>query len=195
MAEEAVIFPSQPLFMVDRSWQRRGRKVSPTKDTENSSRVPEVTITVLNGGNKSRKEQSRLPISDPSSNPQPKNVKVQFMNYQPNERRRPRIKNPNVAAKGRDGVEQPRKRRQNQNSAVQYADPAEPSEHLSILSRAVPKSNSAVYAVIDSEVTAFERFLMYCECHACYLISLSPHTNAPQILRDLQKRSFPWVNT
>lgn len=84
MAAEAVLFPPQPLFMVDRSWQRRGRKVSQSKDFENSSRVPEITITVLNGYKASQKRGQGPAIANGNATAKPTQVtNRQFLSYQP----------------------------------------------------------------------------------------------------------------
>ena len=62
MAEQAVIFPDRPLFMVDRGWQRRKKKAG--KDSHQQSyereldlqpsRVPEITIAVVQTPNSTR---------------------------------------------------------------------------------------------------------------------------------------------
>src|SRR5882757_3597465 len=89
MAEEAVIFPSQPLFMVDRGWQRhqkRSKKSIPSGETDlQTSRVPEVTIRVMNGP---ANVTAKSPFAEGDKKP-PKGkrtktpIQLQFMNYEP----------------------------------------------------------------------------------------------------------------
>lgn len=166
IGEEAVLFPPKPLFMVDRSWQRRGRKSSPSKVPEKPSRVPEVTITVLNGFKTSQKGITRPANANVNSTPKPlQAANVQFLNYQP----------PTTCRRGgRNKTKRPLKEDKNdgggpsksqRNSALvpdggRFAE-AE-SEHPSLFTRSIPKSTSPVYTLIDPEVSTFEKFLVYC---------------------------------
>jgi len=160
--------------MVDRSWQRRGRKNSPTKDFEHSSRVPEITITVLNGSKTSQKRQPRPTgtKSDLPSNP-PQNAGVQFLNYQP----------PKTGGRGRrnkkrqsfmsesNNTKEPSDGKQNSVLVPGGTGPADnSSSERFVLTASVPTSTSPVYTVIDPEVSAFEKFLAYCSSISPFLI-------------------------
>lgn len=166
MSEEAVLFPSKPLFMVDRSWQRRNRKNFPTKDFENSSRVPEITITVLNGSKASPKAKSK-PTNAKSdvASKAPPSASAKFLNYRPpatggggGRKRKKRSFNQEA-----DGAEESSNSKRNSSLAPGCARPADDeSEYPFFLTRSIPNSTSPVCTVIDPEVSAFEKFLAYC---------------------------------
>lgn len=166
MAAEAVLFPPQPLFMVDRSWQRRGRKVSRSKDFENSSRVPEITITVLNGYKASQKRGQGPAIANGNATAKPTQVtNRQFLSYQPQTigKKDKRCRKKASVKQDIGRVGRPSESSRSSALAPPAAHPAEEfSEHASLSTRSISRSTSPVYTVLDPELGAFEKFLAYC---------------------------------
>ncbi|KAK5051454.1 hypothetical protein LTR84_003106 [Exophiala bonariae] len=166
MAAEAVLFPPQPLFMVDRSWQRRGRKVSPSsREFENSSRVPEITITVLNGNKTSQKRSSGTATAPERAPSKPSKVNnIQFLSYEPHTLSR-KDKRTKATKSVKNNKRDSRSLSESaQNSALvpagsQSADEASDRSTLSITS--ISRSTSPCYTVIDPEVSSFEKFIVY----------------------------------
>lgn len=163
MAEEAVIFPSQPLFMVDRGWQRhkkRSKKGAPFGEMNlQASRVPEVTITVMkepddhtstsssrgNGNRKRAKSYKKKP------------VRLQFMSYEPPEKEK-KGKNRNKPAGGvkQESLSEVGLAINIQSRKLRIASP--------ILKQSVSGALSPLYTLVDPEVDAFQTFVHYCRC-------------------------------
>ena len=162
MAAEAVIFPNQPLFMVDRGWQRHTKKAG-KKSPQGSrggelethlSRVPEVSITVPKRDEDvdfmSRPETKMKTIRRGDKSRQ--FASTQFLNYEP------------VKSK-----------RKQHDSEKQLPERATPKGHIiktegthqdsSLLKQSLPGTATALYSYIDPEVSSFQKFVSYCESH------------------------------
>lgn len=166
MAAEAVLFPSQPLFMVDRSWQRRGRKISPSsREIENSSRVPEITITVLNGNTTREKKGPAIANERTTSKPS-KVTNIQFLSFEPEaiSRKDKRIKPTKSVKKNKHGSRAPSEstRRSALVPAGSRSEGEEASDRSSLYTTSISRSTSPFYTVIDPEVSSFEKFIVYC---------------------------------
>ncbi|KIX94938.1 uncharacterized protein Z520_09248 [Fonsecaea multimorphosa CBS 102226] len=164
MFEEAVIFPSQPLFMVDRSWQRRKKVKNDAFSQEidlQSSRVPEVTIKVANGPAEMRQaspprakdteRQAKAHAKEPNQ--------VQFRAY-----------NPSAGKQRHHGKS---KKHEKQKEVVRETTDADNQSSIpstkSVVARkdiffpkwALPGTATALYAMIDPEVSSFQEFVSY----------------------------------
>ena len=158
---EAVIFPDEPLFMVDRGWQRRKKKANrhtvPREQDLNlqPSRAPEISITIAVGSIDSRsrsppegKDDKRTPKSSPERRGQ-----IEFMSYEPQKGSRKQA----TASK---------ELHQNRKSAFHKStclDPEEVHENLFVLKQALPGTAIALYPAIDPEVSSFQSFVNYCK--------------------------------
>ncbi|KIW31663.1 uncharacterized protein PV07_03275 [Cladophialophora immunda] len=165
MAEEAVIFPSQPLFMVDRGWQRRKKKAKNDALFQEldlqTSRVPEVTIRVANGQAKTRSKsppQARLGDTQAKVNPR-ESGQIQFMAYKPSERKQ------RQPAKSKKTDQIKRTEKQVADTKVKLHIPptelAEARKDVSFLKQTLPGTATALYTVIDPEVSSFQKFMTY----------------------------------
>ncbi|ETI21849.1 hypothetical protein G647_05918 [Cladophialophora carrionii CBS 160.54] len=165
MAEEAVIFPDQPLFMVDRGWQRRKKRAgknSPQAVYERElvlqpSRVPEVTITVANrpGSATSTPPPDRENRQKPAKSDSKQPVHIQFMKYEP----------PPPKRKQQHGAKE-----RTQTGASSTGKPLcnettmrsrGVSQDLFTLKPSLPGTATALYLVIDPEVSSFQEFVGY----------------------------------
>jgi hypothetical protein len=168
MAEEAVIFPDQPLFMVDRGWQRRKKRAgknSPRAVHEREldlqpSRVPEVTITVAKGPGSTRSTSSperkndQTPAKGKAKQPAP----IQFMNYEPPRPKRKQQHGPKERAQSRPSSTG---KSLGDDTAMK---PRDLPRDLFILKQSLRGTATALYSVIDPEVSSFQEFVSYCEC-------------------------------
>ncbi|KAJ9607601.1 hypothetical protein H2200_007679 [Cladophialophora chaetospira] len=165
MAEEAVIFPDKPLFMVDRGWQRRKKRAVKTASQTiherelnlQPSRVPEVTITVAKGPGGTRSnsppETKNHPVPIKSSHTQ--SVPIQFMNYEPPKPKKQRQPGSRPCPRnGQAATHMPRK----------WAAATKPEitrEDLFVLKQSLPGTATSLYSVIDPEVSSFQEFISY----------------------------------
>jgi hypothetical protein len=168
MAEEAVIFPDQPLFMVDRGWQRSkkkqgthrtGRQIYEQQLDLQPSRVPEVTITVAKGVKTARPKSTAAAARD-FRQAQTKVIAqdfrpAHFMSYEP-----PRPK------KGNQTIRQKASSQCKEGESATNSTSASPEDIKRILSRfkqTLPGTATPLYSVLDPEVTSFQEFISYCE--------------------------------
>ena len=171
MAEEAIIFPSAPLFMVDRGWQRhrkKGRKVSALERAEDPpSRVPEVTITVMKASAKTNGTRTKSPSANDVEKRGPrKNVELQFMSYdpQPAEKTQEGRNRRKALSGGKKSSVKQESTPLDHSSAEGSSIPSDDRLQLSpVLRKPVPGSTFPMYTVIDPEVSAFQSLLSYCE--------------------------------
>ena len=174
-----MIFPNRPLFMVDRGWQRRKKragKLSPQDIHEREldlqpSRVPEVTITVAKepakdrstsppdkNNNKSTSPPDKQSKQIPIRSGQEQSAPIQFMEYEPP---KPKQKQPRGSkARARNGLTA--KQRPSRTAALM--DPEIMRENLFVLKQSLPGTATALYSVMDPEVSAFQDFISYCKC-------------------------------
>lgn len=166
MAEEAVIFPPQSLFMVDRGWQRRkkkgGAKDSPFTEHEldlQASRVPEITITVAKGSGDTRSTsppETKNEQAQARSNSQ-QSGSIQFMTYEPqklNRRRQQGLKDRKQAKQSDKG------RTSCPSDAVGHAAI---QKDVFTLKQSLPGTATALFPVVDPEVGCFQEYLSYCK--------------------------------
>ncbi|KIW67789.1 hypothetical protein PV04_07017 [Phialophora macrospora] len=165
MAEEAVIFPDQPLFMVDRGWQRRKKRAaknSPQAVHEREldlqpSRVPEVTITVAKGPGSTRstspperKKDHRLAKAQAKQH-----APIQFMNYEPPTSKKKQQHGP--GGRAQTGTVHTGKSLYHDTAMK----PKDIPRDLFILKKSLPGTATALYSVIDPEVSSFQEFVGY----------------------------------
>ncbi|OAP61004.1 hypothetical protein AYL99_06008 [Fonsecaea erecta] len=164
MAEEAVIFPSQPLFMVDRGWQRRKKVKNDGFSHEfdiQTSRVPEVTIKVANWSPKTR---PRSPHEAKCTERQAKtstkeSSQVQFLAYKP-----PVVKQ---KQRGKSKKYEARKRTSDEITGAGDKLPIPSTktvaarEDIFFPRQVLPGTATALYTVIDPEVRSFQEFMSY----------------------------------
>ncbi|KAJ9494205.1 hypothetical protein LTR99_003134 [Exophiala xenobiotica] len=169
---EAILFPSQPMFMVDRGWQR-SRKKKRTKNTlriaESDAQingVPEVTITIA----KPRSAKSRSQTGVPDA--QERNVKVQFRKYEPP---LPKTKHVRRSAKQATAGNTMQPLGQTSTSTANTLHKFD-LRHPPVLSSGMTGSSSLLYTVIDPEVSDFQRFISYYPTRlASALLPVSKH--------------------
>jgi hypothetical protein len=171
MAEEALLFPSKPLFMVDRSWQRQMKKTSIGLSRNKVSRLPEVSINVINGpGLPFDTFGSEFVHGSPAAKREKTGrPKLLSMTEQPrimNRKQRAATKAVSVSiGKFKDG------RRKPEGSDSSTSPSPGPTSLNSLdsfnssltLYHTVPGSGSLLYSVIDPEVKRFENLLSYCQ--------------------------------
>lgn len=169
MAEETILFPSAPLLLVDRSWQRRGKFARTSKAYVGSSRVPDLTITKMAAtATRSRKRSvAQGDFAHPAKR-QSRHTRLQFFEYKPPVSSKvKRNKNasldsgPEYHGHGTERAQEP----------FLSPETSHESESVEMVHSAVqspvfrsPLSNStgALYAIIDSEVQTFQSYLGYC---------------------------------
>ncbi len=173
MAEEAVIFPSAPLFMVDRGWQRqrrKGSKSAPSNYAEkHSSRVPEVTILIMKSPSKAvGKKAEALSGPKPSAQSPKKNMKLRFMTDEPaaGAKREPPRKKTQVILRSKNGSSRKRKPASNIRNLrsvddEELIDQVQPSPTMT---RTVSGTTLPLFNIIDPEVSGFQDLLNYCKC-------------------------------
>ncbi|EXJ71377.1 uncharacterized protein A1O5_05184 [Cladophialophora psammophila CBS 110553] len=165
MAGEAVIFPSQPLFMVDRGWQRRKKKLKNDALFQEldlqTSRVPEVTIKVAKGPAGARSASPpKVKNNETHAKGNPKVPgQIQFMAYKPSVKKRKQ----HVKSKTCDQDEGAGK--EGENTHVKFPVCSTNSEEVRkdaiFPKRTLPGTATALYTVIDPEVSSFQQFMSY----------------------------------
>ena len=170
MVEEAVIFPSAPLFMVDRGWQRqrkKGRKGPALEGAEDPrSRVPEVTIMAKKPTPKTNEMPITLSSADDVNKRRLKRtLEFQFMSYEPHQPvktqeggNRHRVLSSGKKSRVKQESTLPDHRAPGNSSSSDFKTQISP-----VLGMPVSGSTFPVYAVIDPEVRAFQGLLNYCE--------------------------------
>lgn len=163
MAEEAVIYPSQPLFIVDRGWQRqKNRSKNRALVSEGDIqpwRVPEVTINVVKGAahNSSSQRNDGMPATEAKHQAADR---LTFMNYDPTKGNR----KSKTVSKARNTSKVSRRQKSSQTTRV--ASPIKP-ESVSLVSptltKPIPRTTSPMYSCLDPEVSDFQSFLSYCK--------------------------------
>ncbi|EXJ59192.1 hypothetical protein A1O7_06624 [Cladophialophora yegresii CBS 114405] len=160
MAEEAVIFPDQPLFMVDRGWQRRKKRAGkdlPRAEYERElqlqpARVPEVTITVAKAPSsagstsQSTKENGLKPAKGTAAQP----VHTQFMNYEPS-----------LPKKKQQHGKKERALPRTSSAGVQLCNdttmgPRGTPQGSLTLKQSLAGTSTALFSVLDPEVSSFQ---------------------------------------
>ncbi|EXJ81958.1 hypothetical protein A1O1_08025 [Capronia coronata CBS 617.96] len=169
---EVVIFPAQPLFMVDRSWQRRTRRLK-TKSGRFAghgppSRTPEVTITVAKSSVNTASSHYKRDVSSATKETQSAPTGLQFMSYEPSRSDSPtrqtqgkkRIATtPNAI--GRSKEKDPR-RKSPLSSGRKHTGT---TTLRSTLGDHVPGTASPLYSLIEPEASAFQGFVSYYSTH------------------------------
>ena len=159
-----MIFPDQPLFMVDRGWQRskkRAGKNSSQTSYEGEldlqpSRVPEVTITVAKGpaGSKSVSPPDSKKDQAPTRGKPKRSAPVQFMNYEPLKSKRKQQQRSQQHLPKKTPFKAP------------LLQPEDISQDLFVFKQSLPGTATALYSVIDPEVSSFQTFVSYCKSHS-----------------------------
>ncbi|KIW82381.1 hypothetical protein Z517_05408 [Fonsecaea pedrosoi CBS 271.37] len=160
MAEEAVIFPSQSLFMVDRSWQRRKRVKKDIHSHElvlQPSRVPEVTIKVAQtpvgaGSTSVHKSQAKGNAKESGQ--------IQFMTYKPKERTsKQNARSKKVRHTGPAGEQTPDS---DATAPIPPTTSVETRKNVLLPTQlTLPGTATALYTVIDPEVSSFQEYMSY----------------------------------
>lgn len=177
MAEETILFPSAPLLLVDRSWQRRGKFAPTSKSHVGSSRVPDLTITkVAATPTRSRK---RLVAQGDLARPakrHSRHTRLQFLEYKPPvSSKLNRNKNASldsapeyhghVTERVQESFLSPETAHESES-----VDLARSANRSPVFRSPLSNSTGALYAIIDSEVQTFQSYLGYCtwipsKCH------------------------------
>jgi hypothetical protein len=166
MMGETIIFPSQPLFMVDRGWQRHCKKGSKNGRSQKmqGTRVPEISITVLHNrqaaeGSSIEAANHHKPASEKSKGP----AQPQFVNHEATKRDKTHLPEHPAPAprKGRRLVGKQRPLQESSLSSRRMPPRAGLSSQA--LNKVVTGTTSALYPVIDPEVSHFQDLLNYCE--------------------------------
>ena len=166
---DALIFPNQSLFMVDRGWQRRKKTTLTTlplreKDVNPQPLlVPEITITVAKVSTRSSNSNcssARL-AKTKEVKTSAKRTSKQFhqgriISYEP---RTKESKQPlGAQCSHQKGI--PHMDRMTTNAARSESE--EDRQNSFNLKRTLPGTATALYSIIDPEVIAFQKFVSYC---------------------------------
>ncbi|KIX04814.1 uncharacterized protein Z518_05685 [Rhinocladiella mackenziei CBS 650.93] len=166
MAEEAVIFPSEPLFMIDRGWERRKkttRRNSPSRGIRTQlARVPEVTITVAKGSSAAKSTSTRRTRnSKTAKSSAEESTKLQFLNYEPSKEEKKQL---SQQKKPRRLSDKKISKLQGPRSSPPVDAGTEPQENRNLsptLLKTMPGATAPLYNVIDPETKAFQSLLSY----------------------------------
>ncbi|EXJ77543.1 hypothetical protein A1O3_09770 [Capronia epimyces CBS 606.96] len=164
---EAVIYPVQPLFMVDRSWQRRKKREKKGPDSRFGSdgrqplcRVPDVTITLADGP-----AGARVPSVLDRARSQDVSTEVQFVIYEPPraETRPQQNRHEKWSQDVGSNTKCRRKKRENGRAAPVSNDQEQTGTlpPLPTLQQPVHGTASPLYTVIDPIASAFQDFVGY----------------------------------
>ncbi|KAI1616026.1 hypothetical protein EDD37DRAFT_103822 [Exophiala viscosa] len=163
MAEEEIIFPPRPLFMVDRGWQRSRKKTRSNprsiRGDVQSIHVPERTVKATEDS--SAIETMSINRNGPQ-NPQHNKTRplpgTNFLHYEPAETRKARHRK--RIGRPKEGNTRPAAMSDLPQAATSVAPsgrtPA--SENLWTFGSLVPGSATSLYTIIDPEATAFQGF-------------------------------------
>ncbi|KIV88866.1 hypothetical protein PV10_08499 [Exophiala mesophila] len=191
MAEEAIILPSEPLLLVDRSWQRKGKLAHTSKSYVGSSRVPDLTVTKPAATTtKSRKRAAgQARVIHPAKR-QSRHLRAQFVEYKPTTSSKGNASNANKNAfPGSEPANHPHAtnlvggpfpshktaRDAHESESTRLARSATRS---SVRRSPLSNSTGALYAIIDSEVQGFQSYLGYYPSRlAKSLYPMSKHLN------------------
>ncbi len=155
--------------MVDRGWQRRKKragKISPQAIYEQDldlqqSRVPEVTITVVKGPGNTRSTSppdGKNKQQTPTRSSRNQSTPIQFMKYEPPKPKEKRQQGP----KGHSRNGCAAARMSSRDAAL--VEPENIRTDLVDFKQSLPGTATALYSVIDPEVSSFQEFLSYCKC-------------------------------
>ncbi|KIV78615.1 hypothetical protein PV11_06249 [Exophiala sideris] len=158
MAEEEIIFPSRPLFMVDRGWQRSRKKTRMSPRSRNDVQtihVPEVTVSFTEDPADTKE------MSTKRKDPHRPARGIQFLHYEAGStkttRRSKRRAQPGVENKTPAVIED------STQAATTFAPSGRtPASEMSWdLGALIKGSTTALYSVIDPEAAAFQDFAGY----------------------------------